>query len=110
MKSLRRTGRATLSARIAQVLQRAVEELFFGEDGRAAAPASFERLRKGRGIEGIAKNAARRRSGLQFGENVDWHRGRSAAGKSRTGGAACTPYFQGGFRQDALAVLDPGAA
>jgi len=52
MKSLRRTGRATLLARIAQFFQRAVEELFFGEEERAAAPASSSDCARAAGIEG----------------------------------------------------------
>ena len=57
-------------AGIAEVFQRAPEKFAFGQNRESGSARGFERLRESYGIEGIAKNAARRRGRLEFGKYV----------------------------------------
>ncbi len=107
-KILAEHGQGHAFAGIAHIFQRTVEELLFGEDGESGGARVFERLRQGGGVERIAKNAARRRSRLQFGQNVDGIAGERGR-KITDGRRGLHAMFQDGFRHDALAVLDPGA-
>ncbi len=60
MKSLRRVGRATLFACVAEILERATEKFAFGEDGKGGGAGDAEGFGEGGRVEGIADDAARR--------------------------------------------------
>ena len=79
-------------ASVAKIFQRAAEEFAFGEDRESGGASGLQGFGQGGRIEGFTNNAARRRGRLQLRDDVRASR-ESAAAKSRTGGAALTPYF-----------------
>ena len=75
----------------------------------AAAPAASRDLASRGSVKGIANNSARGRGGLQFGDNID---GIARESERKIADGSCSVYtiFKGGFREDAFAMVDLGAA
>ena len=69
-------GERDFFAGIAKIFQRAAEEFAFGENGESGGAGGFEGFGKRGGVKGIANDSARRRGGLEFGDNIEWHRGK----------------------------------
>ena len=108
-KILAEDGERDVLAGIAQILEGATEEFALGENGESGGASGFERFGESGRVEGVTDDAARRRGGLELGDDVEsvtGERGREIA--DRRGGFDAV--FERGLRQNALAVIDFSAA
>jgi hypothetical protein len=96
-------------AGVAEIFERAAEEFGLGEDGERYGAGGRERLRERDRIEWIANDAARGRSGFQFGDDVEAVAG-ERGGKIAEGCGGGDTVLEGGFGEHLLAVIDCGAA
>ena len=108
-KILAEDGQRDFFAGFAKIFERAAKEFAFGEDGESGGAGGFERLSEGGSIEWIANHAARRRSGLEFGDDVEGIAGESAS-EIANGSGGFYAVLKRGFGKDAFAVIDLGAA
>ena len=96
-------------AGIAQIFQRAAEKFAFGENRESGGAGGFKRFGERGSVKGIANDSAGGRGGLEFGEDIDGI-ARKRSGKIADGRGSGYTIFQGGFGEDAFAMLDFGAA
>ena len=92
-------------AGFAKVLQRAVKKFFLREDGKRSGASGIQGTRQGDGIEGFAQNAARWRSGLEFGDDIK-RLARESGGEVAQGRGCFCAVPERGFRQNAFAMID----